>query len=371
MKHFLTRIFIFLLPCTALFLLPFLVFFASGEFLPLSTVIQSQQSKLGEALYLPGLTSAADLPYKIGALSLRNPEIIVFGTSRTLTIKSSFFNNPSLFYNSGYTAGRAFKAQDLLSLINEIPKSSNLKVILFDASSFLKKEAEGKQEYGIPYSMAHTFFTAAWRDTYLKYLKGEFSIAEVLSSFRVDNDIGFRPRLYGIGYRKDGSLERNIHKDKNIFYEEVKKNIQSDLSFIVPGHGGFSDYDDTIPHQNINTIDTFLASCKARGIYVIGYFSPNAQEIHEKMISLQDGYGDSYRSAPKLVGDIFEKNGYNFYDIQDLRTIGSSDREMYDPHHPTEKGTIRLLMFLLNHEPKLKIYLNEKELQKKLENEPF
>jgi hypothetical protein len=371
MKYFLSKLALFLLPCFFIFIPPFLVFFANYEFLSLTTIVNRQQNSQEEVLYLPGLTSAADLPYKIQSLLVRDPEIMVFGTSRTLTLKSTFFRDPSLFYNAGYTAGKAFKAEDLLTLVTAIPEKSAMKVILFDVSSFLKKDAEGKQEYSIPYSMARTFFTAAWRDTYLGYAKGEFTLNQIRLNLDTNNNIGMRPRLYGVGYRRDGSLERNMHKDKDTFYADVEKNIQSDMAFIVKDHGGFSDYDDSIPSQNVAVVDRFLAACKAKNIYVIGYFSPNAQEIHEKMLTLDDRYGNSYRRAPQIIGDVFEKNGYHFYDIQDLKTIGSSDKEMYDPHHPTEKASIKLLSFLLSREPLLKRFTDVTTLQEQLQGEEY
>lgn len=370
MRQFLARIFLFNLPMVLLFSFPIVLFFLSGEFLPMATVVNHQKN-FKDSLYLSGVVSFNDRPYKLISTITKDPEIIVFGTSRTLTMQSRFFKDKNLFYNAGYNAGQTLRVGDLITFIDSIPNESNLKVIMFDASSFLAASTKGESIENNRYQLFHTFITSTWRNLYLDYFRGRFSLRQFSDASQTANNIGIDAILYDRGYREDGSVERNIQEDLKGLNATVMKNIESELKFIIPGHGGFSDYSDTIPVENIETIEEFLRRCKAKNIYVIGYLSPYALELHQKMNSLQDGYGNSYRTAPVILSEIFKKEGFNFYDIRDLKTIGSSNEELYDSHHSTEKGTLKLLLFLLDHENILKQYLEKKDILQQIKKEAF
>ena len=57
--------------------------------------------------------------------------------------------------------------------------------------------------------------------------------------------------------------------------------------------------------------------------------------------------------------------------MRDLFLIGSDDTELYDSHHPTEKSTIKLLLYLAGKEKKLQGYIDEDQLKKQIETEKF
>ena len=370
MKKFLLNLILFILPLGILFILPLLIFFLSREYLPLSAIVARQQASSEEILYSSGI-DATDRQYKMETLAVKDPEVTVFGTSRTLTWKPSFFKDPSVFYNSGYTAASYFRTADLLTFINSVPRDGKLRVVLFDASSFLVEAAVGSSTDISLYDVIHTYMTSTWRNTYSDYVKGKFSLWNLISTESTDGDIGINARVHHAGYTKDGNLNRNITQSKAELNDEVNKAIQSELSFIVPGHGGFADYSATIPEENIQTIEQFLALSKEKNVYVIGYLSPFATELREKMLSLNDSYSESYKKTPIVLDESFKKYGFNFYDVRDLSLIGSDDTELYDSHHPTEKSTIKLLLYLATKEKKLQAYIDEAQLKKQIEAEKF
>ena len=89
------------------------------------------------------------------------------------------------------------------------------------------------------------------------------------------------------------------------------------------------------------------------------------------MSTLSDVYGDSYRAAPGVLSVIFEQEGYHFYDMRDISVIQASNKDLYDSRHMTEKGTIKMLIYLSNKEKKLMEYITTSRLQELLTSEAF
>ena len=370
MKSFLLKVLLFSAPVVVLFIFPFIIFLLGGEFLPISTVIERQKED-SSVLYLSRFTSATDRPLKLLGTESKNPEVVVIGTSRTLTFQSNFFKDSDVFYNAGYNADSTLHVSDLSAYVNNISPNSNLRVILLDMSSYLTNPSDNSQDNSVTYNPLALFLTTGWRDIYLDYLEGRFTLREFLSAVSSNHNIGLTAVLHQEGYRADGSLDRGTYAEIESTRANIPAGIANAVSLINSGQAASLGYAPSLSGANITGIEDFLALCKSRNIYVIGYLSPYALEIYHEMESLQDASGSAYRSVPSVLQPLFQKEGFNFYDMRDLSSIGSSDAELYDPEHSTEKATIRLLLFLAAKEPKLNADIDAAALKQKLAAEPF
>ncbi len=368
MKAFIFKVILFTIPVCVMFAPPLAVFIISGEYLPISAVIERQRMD-PSVLYMSRFTSDTDRPLKLLATITKNPDILVLGSSKTLTIKSDFFDNHS-FYNAGYPANAAINVEDLSDYMLNLPVESNLKVILIDLSGFLTDSPGSPPVSTMKYEPLKLFLATGWRDIYKDYFAGRLPVDEFISASKQNNNIGLRAMLLTSGYRSDGSWQRGP--------AEIKKGIQNmpaDISRVVSSINGdqisVPFYTPSLSSENIASLERFLAICKSRNIYVIGYFSPYPSEIYQAMESLQNASGTAFRKSPAILRDIFQKQNYDFYDLRDVSTIKSSDKEFYDFGHPSEKGSVRILTFLANKEPKLMSYLDVTTLKNKLATEPL
>lgn len=191
-------------------------------------------------------------------------------------------------------------------------------------------------------------------------MSGKFSIPHILSTLTTNHNMGTMAYLYGYGYRPDGSLDRNEHKTSDELITQMDHDTKIELANIAaaPNRGELPDYSRTIPETDVANIKEFLSECKKRNITVVGYLSPYTPEIHQALKGLQNGYGDSYRSAPAVLSSLFTDQGYDFFDLRDSTVVGIHTDEWYDSHHPTEKGTVRLLGYLLDHSKSLDPYVD-------------
>jgi hypothetical protein len=371
MKKFIFTCILFSFPVIALFIFPLVIFLKSGEGLPISTVVNIQQNSSKDILYLSGFTNAYDKYYKNLTTIKRNPEIIVFGTSKTLTFKSNFFKNPDTFYNAGYNFNAFIRTTDLLSFINTVPIDSNLRYILFDVNGFLNSQnTEISNNNNDIFNAAHLFLTTGWHDIYNQFLRGKI----FFDKFKISpSNIGFTAIMRDFGYTKDGNLDRGNEQNRRDMQKTAPMQIADEISTINNPNliNSLSFVGATISKENLDNINKFLEICKSRNIYVVGYFSTHPKEIHNVMLSLKNDYGETYRNSPKILSSIFEKYNYHFYDARDIDITGSYDSEFYDGYHPTEKATIRLLIYLANKEPSLKSYVDISKLKKQIKLETF
>ncbi len=372
MKSFIVKCLLFGIPIALFFLLFFGVFFLDREYLPLSTIINRQQQSQSNILYLPESPKDSEWLYKLISAKREDPEIIVLGTSRSVTFQSGFFKDPTVFYNSG---GVTLNANDMYEYVKDLSSDSKLKLILLDLSGYLKIDSPDALGTDIvtSYNPLTFFLTSGWHDIYTDYLNGRFSIGALIqASGEKDNqNIGLDAILHRAGFRKDGSLDRGTTEEIQTMQEGIPSEISYYTSIIKAGQESSLDYGASLSESNLAGIDKLLALCKSKNIYVIGYLSPYAVEMYDALESEQNSYGETYRNAPSVIQPLFMKYKYDFYDVRNLTAIGSSDSELYDSEHPTEKSTIRLLIYLAEREPKLSAYVDIPTLEQKIISQPF
>jgi len=368
MKNFLLKCFIFSIPILSIFAFPFAVFLLSGEFLSIPSIIDRQATSPSEILYYSGFTSASGRSYKRLATEKYDPEIVVLGKSRTLTFRSIFFKDPAKFYNAGVPRDHV---SELSEYVNGLRPGNHLKVILIDLSGLLESDTVSPEvQRESTYSLINLFLTSGWREVYSLYFDHKFTLGQILEERKHHPAIGMYALITHSGYRPDGSMSRGnaaeilaIKNQAHAVIEQSVAKINSDGH--VPG------YDISVSDHSLGGLKNFLALCKEKQIYVVGYLSPYALEIYQSIESMKGQDADRLRSIPPVLSSIFNRYGFNFFDLRDIRLIGSSDDELYDEQHPTEKGSLKLLRYLAAREPHLIPYLDTTSLNHQISSLPF
>ena len=363
MKSFTLKCALFMIPIIAFFAFPFTVYLLSGEFVSMPAVLDEQWNSGKEILYGSAFTYATPIPYKILGTVKMDPEILALGLSRTLTIRSIFFKDPGSFYNAG---SAVHIAPDLPAFMDRTAPDARLRVILFDASNLLFDDpSDHIQDQSSFYDMSHQFLSSGWRQVYMDYADGKFSMRDLLQTGDASTSyIGLAAMRDRRGFRKDGSMDWGdaVYLDK--LKEALPSDIADNASNVTLAHE---------PHfspDNLAAIDQFLSVCKQRGMYVIGYMSPYATEIYQKEQSLDNPSG-IYKTEPVYLATVLKKYGFPFYNLKDLAAIDSSDAELYNSIHSDEKGMLKLLLYLVEREPRLADYLDAKSLEKMIAGEDY
>ena len=73
------------------------------------------------------------------------------------------------------------------------------------------------------------------------------------------------------------------------------------------------------------------------------------------------------RLYPRDLDTLFNKYGYHIYDTSNLRTLASSDNELIDAVHGSEKTYARLLVYLAEREPVLERYVDVVRVKSKID----
>jgi hypothetical protein len=368
MAKFLLKCFLFSIPIVGVFAFPFAVFLLSGEFLSVASVINRQAASPSEILYYSGFSSASGKSYKTVGTEKYDPEIVVVGRSRTLTFRSIFFKDPAKFYNAGAPQHRASELSDY---VNGLKPGNHLKVIMLDLSGLLEEDKvppEVRRES--TYSLINLFLTSGWRDVYSLYFDHKFSFGQVLEERKNHPAIGLYALITHSGYRPDGSMSRGDAAEMLALRNRAPALVEQEVAKINSEKSVFG-YDTLVSDQNLAALKSFLALCKEKNIYVVGYLSPYAFEIYQKIESMEGPDGDRLRSVPPVISSIFAQHGFTFFDVRDIRLIGSSDDELYDAGHTTEKSTLKLLRYLAPREPHLASYLDTDSLNRQISSLPF
>jgi hypothetical protein len=336
----------FILPVAVLYGIALLFFIVGRELTPIRDVVLQQQAT-STILYRLAYDDNT-FPYKLAATIARNPEVIALGTSRAMQFRSEFFANPSTFYN----AGGMHNAADYVAFITSLPANSKLKLIIVDAELvFLTSESTpaSPHEDVTAYDLVRNFFTHGWRDVYLGYFKGKFTFSSLAGRARESSAIGVAALTTDAGFRNDGSYRPDatpfdvrqaaLQNQITLALQAISSNRNGAGSSIVPSH--------------VDDLKRFLALCRTRGIEVVGYIPPIEQEEHDATLVAENSFGETNRAAYGLLTASFTAYGYHLYDVSSLETIGSSDRELIDDGHGSEKTYLRILSYLAKRDPHL------------------
>jgi len=307
-----------------IFSFPVYVAFNSKEILHIDTMIRQQQSKdilVGTAIQ----NINSQLKYR--SVKKLQPDIIALGTSRVMQFRREYFTNDVIFYNAGGAVVNLPQYNDFIKMLNNSPK---ILIVGLDQYFFNENYAKNDQEsnkYRYNYS-----FSKVIMNTFKMVKNKEISIFQ---EYRYNNNIGLTAKVYGDGFRKDGSYfyNRNINEPESEYSKKYRYPFEDTMQRIDSGNSRF-EYGEDVWQISIEQIYQFLHECKNRNIEVIAFLPPYAPYIITKLME-NGNYQYIWKIYNTLIS-IFNEYNYEIYDFTDSSDL--SDDSMYiDGFHGDDK----------------------------------
>lgn len=356
---FLRIFFLFLLPYWLLLVVTVFLFGISGELTSIPTLVAKQ--KTGQSL-LVGLAYGNPVHYykMLGTIE-RQPKILALGSSRVMQFRSQFFRSPDAFYNAG---GAVDRLDYFRTFLNNIPpgQEPELLIIGLDQEFFSKKWQDSLPPEDIENKFNSTqsrsdILLLNWLTIYKDWFKGKFLLEKIIYN-DLSKKIGFNAIVRNNGFRNDGSrYEGQIIN--NAIFEKRQKDIAE--------WGSESFFGDRIVAKSLEELNLFLKEAADRGIYVAGFAPPYASALYKEKFITKENF-DYIFKLESAVAPIFKKYLFPFYDFSDPLLFGSSDSEMLNYNHGSEKAYLRLLIKMSENDNRLNQYVNIDNLRQRLQD---
>ncbi len=362
MPKFLLKLTLFFVPVLTIFIFPLFVYWMADEFISVQSVLSSQ-SKNKEVLF--GLAyNDVGKTYKEALIAERDPAIIALGASRVLGFRESFFNPTTSFTNGGRIVGNiSISGVDELSeFIKQLPASSHLRVIILSLDPWMYTRDQAHSIVHEPVSTSErivALFAGRWRTVFEDYFSGKFSLSEIASSKKKSHNIGLTALLDQNGMLEDGSYFYG-KEIKNPRYKEDSKGL---IAMKLEGisHARTSpelEYGTRISEDNMTSLRNFLELCKKKGIYIIGFTPPFPHSVYQALMSANDPHSQTATRLSQELRDMMHSFDYAFFDFADAGSVGIQDTEFADVAHTTDKGTLRMLIDMAEHDTTLASYVS-------------
>ena len=305
-----------------------------------------------------------DYRYKIAIAAVRQPEIVVVGSSRVLQFRQSHFSRP--FANLGRTVGFSREVSKLAVDLKEV---ASPKLVLLGIDFWWANPA---------FIPAHNFVHHDWRGGDIsprvlmaptKWLLESKLTAqeywEILSSgsqpmINSRPAYGVQATKVGKGYGADGS-----HYYSGTVYGRrppEDPTFSDTLRRIQLGGSQFR-HAATVDHTRIDNLFAAIEAFRERGAEVITFLPPLAPTVFAAMTSAGDDYAyvTQFRSALKSL-DV------PFFDFHNPASVGTTDCEFVDGFHGGAVANARMLREMLKRgAPALVAYIDEGRLSRMIE----
>jgi hypothetical protein len=378
-RRFLIKLLIFLSPMILLWTLPIYVMVAGGEFASHNEVIEAQLSSDVPVRYSAAF-SARFPHYKRSFTNKVRPEILVMGSSRSMQIRSRFFNPDYRFYSASGSVSRIAHAKYFLEKIDKDARDAiEVIVIGIDQDFFNNKFDNGSiEQNSFPDSFEGDVspgivFKYNWIGVYKKLREGKVLTLGGLPRLPSSPHFGLAGKAQGRGFRLDGSsyYKDFIENGGNDYEGYGDYHFLETLEKIEKGKDSsrFS-HTDHINPESLKRLDEFLQYCQNEGIYVVGYLPGYATVVWEKMNSMGDKYG-YLNGLPEAVDGLFSKYGMRIWDFSDITSFGSSDEETIGGFHVSENAHLRMHIIMAEQDERFRAYSEDLDyLRKRLAEAP-
>lgn len=350
------RLALFMSPFVIVWLLLGLALERAGELESIDNVVRAQLQK--PVIY--GLAYSENTwQYKMRAMQLRHPAVVVLGSSRVMQCRAEFFRRQEGFYNCGIGD---FEMPDLSTFLDTARINPEMRVIILglDPWTFNPKYnsstqvGTGKENE----SSKKQTYLIAWRPLLADWCTGKVRIYASLAEGRGETNgvsyVGFLALTAGEGFRNDGSRRsRETPNDKAGF--------QNTIARIRTGHptDRFS-HASSISEKHLAELESFLGRCRTLGIHVIGFEPPFAPSVHQEIVSPAGlGYLHVLHSSLRTL---FNQAGFPFFDYSDAGALGANDDEFLDGFHGSEVCDLRVLAAMSRVDVVLSQYCDHRRL---------
>lgn len=342
---------IFLLPIFIIVLLPFFIFYKSGEFISTKYIVEKQLSEkpiiIGKILpYWGEKYSILDI------IKNKKPKILTLGNSRVLQIRSEFFNDAIFFNGGGITDLRGYKK--FLEKLSEEEKPEVIIIGLEQSYFHPVSNTTAIPDLALEENNSDALMRVlqAWRDIYFHIAKKTYSISYLFEKDSKVEKIGTMAYLKKSGKRNDGSYSYGIvystedKRNKDFQFNDTLRRIEKGNNLFYQGN--------EISEESVKILRDFLDYCTQKNIHVVAFLPPYAQEVFDNMKS-SGKYGYIFALEDKLR-PMFIEHQANLFNFMDMSSFGAEKAEVVDGIHASEKAYFRLFIQMIEHDKKLASY---------------
>ncbi len=360
---FLKKIILLALPIVLVFLLPIMTIWWGREYYSVMDVLKTQELHPETLFYMA--ESGHVILYKNILVSSRNPEVLALGTSRVMSFREQFFSKGAKFTNASNSVSSFF---DMKSFLEKLPEN-NIKLIILSIDQEMFKPSHPtiveKDEPEALFTRFSQVLVDSWLQIYKQYFSGKFGLVQLKEQSDKSRNIGLNALVNGIGFRFDGSLNKNLESESN-HVERIENDIQIKQEELKVNRASFLYGTEPPTEEMLSTFRDFLEYCKERGIYVVGFVPPYPHALYEEMIKVDDDYSRQVVELPMLTRSIFSKYNFPVFDFSDISTVGGKDTEFADITHGTDKLYLRTLIYMASRDNRLASYVDTVYLKKLL-----
>jgi hypothetical protein len=363
MKNFIFKSLLLALPIIAYFSFPVWVLWRSGELTTTNEIIKEHVSKKKKSLI--GLAYRDRVRnFKLNSYFRRKPEVIALGTSRVMQFRDFFFHQPEKFYNAG---GGVEKVKHYKYFIDQISEKDKPKLIIVGLDQWLFNEnwdnleqSNFTKEYSDDFSALKIIASNSFK-IYADYFQNKFSLSSLNARDSVLNKIGLNSIVNSNGFRHDGSYYygRVIKNPDDSTLEDYK--FAEVFKRIKAGNKRF-EYSKSISKPALEQLEIFIKECKSRNIRLIAFLPPFADGVSDKLQSMGDKYEYMF-NLESAIKPLFQEAGFPFYNFSRLASLNSSDKEMLDGGHGSEKVYLRMMIKMIENDSYLMQYTSKDLLE--------
>jgi len=310
---------------------------------------------------------------KVLSLTSKKYDVIVLGTSRVMSFRSSFFKAGS-FYNAG---GCIYRIKNMRNFFAKIPRSNYPKVLILGLDqNFFNAQWDNNYSSDSAYvtelNKAYSFSATA-QEAFLGLLgdikNRKISIKDIRQGFKKPS---YRKRGLTAFYKENGFINDGSYYYGDVVTDPNSENLadykfKDTLDRIAKGNRLF-EHGKEINPAAIEELRLFLDECRQNNIHVVGFIPPYAQEIYDKLIKMEDNYSYIKKVYP-AIREVFAKYNYPVMDFTDMKSFGAPREEIVDGIHASEKAYLRIFLELIDKDPMLKSFsADEKYLKMRLAN---
>lgn len=368
MKKFLNKTIAFSIPIILISIIPVLFLHSTGEnYKAIDDIIESDESYLIGYAYNEG--NYRYLKYK-EIENQKSLSVVALGSSRILQFRDQMFTKS--FYNAGYTIG---SVSDFVPFIKANLKNKKPQVLLIaldqwmfnynwdNLSEFKNKNKTWSANFNS--NATPTVFLRVYSDI----IKGKYGL-EVLTNDKEENGvtrIGLNAIVNDKGFKKDGSMyygdqiKKLLDKDSTA----LDYNYLDTFTRIENGNNRFQ-YGSQVNEKAIKALNELLVYSKTNDIFVVAILPPFADKVNTKLKESGNyAYMDSIYSKSNIV---FNKQGFELWDMRFLDQYKSNDSEVIDGFHGGEVSYLKMLIHMVENGSVLKNYTDLNKLINDLNN---
>lgn len=334
-RHFLGRLFLFLLPLAVIAVLGTGVGLLSGELLPVRVVAWLQTC--GKPLVFLAKFSDHSYRFKLDAVLRQKPDALALGSSRANQWRSAMFR-PTSFYNA---ANAIFVMRDFHRMLEEFGDFAP-RVIIFSIDYFTfvpafekvyrHQSREDLGALGSPEQIRITqkVFAELMRDPKALWSPPRDGVWA----------LGMSAIKTGVGFRLDGSYHYGGLNP--VRGQDTVAAIAAGTQWPLPPAS-------RLEESSRGEFERFADLARKKGIALVGVTTPFVPEVRAAME--QSPLYQAWRQFESdETKEWIRQQGVIYFDFSKLESFGGRPDEFADPFHPSEPAYIRMLISMLGND---------------------